>query len=96
MLLIYVAETALKAGMTTASRKRYPSDITDEEWSLAMPYLALMRENAGQREHPLGELLNGLRYVVRTGIPWRAMPHDLPRWDAVYGHAMRWMRVGVL
>ncbi len=22
------------------------------------------------------------------------MPHDLPRWDAVYGQAMRWMRAG--
>ena len=94
MLLTYAAETAVKAAMMTVSRKPYPSDISDEEWALAAPYLALMREDAGQREHPLRELLNGLRYVVRTGIPWRAMPHDLPRWDAVYGQAMRWMRAG--
>ena len=40
------------------------------------------------------ERLNGLRYVVRTGIPWRSMPHDLPRWDAVCGQATRWMRAG--
>jgi len=80
--------------MTIIPRKPYPSDISDDEWALAAPYLTLMRENAGQREHPLRELLNGLRYVVRTGIPWRAMPHDLPRWDAVYGQAMRWMRAG--
>ena len=80
--------------MTSVSRKPYPSDISDEEWALAAPYLALMREGAGQREHPLRELLNGLRYVVRTGIPWRAMPHDLPRWDAVHGQAMRGMRAG--
>ena len=53
-----------------------------------------MREDAEQRDHSLRELLNGLRYVVRTGIPWRSMPHDLPRWDAVYGQATRWMRAG--
>ena len=80
--------------MTTVSCTPYPSDISGEEWALAAPYLALMREGAGQREHPLRELLNGLRYVVRTGIPWRAMPHDLPRWDAVHGQAMRGMRAG--
>ena len=59
--------------MTT--RKPYPSD---EEWALVVPYLTLLREDAGQREHSLREVFNGLRYVVKNGIPWRAMPHDLP------------------
>ena len=77
MLLTYVAETAVKAGMTTAPRKPYPSNTSNEEWALAAPYLTLMREDAGQPEHSMRELPNGLRYVVRTGIPWRAMPHDL-------------------
>ena len=80
--------------MTTAPRKPYPSDISAEEWALAAPDLTLMREDARQRARPLRELLNGLRYVVRTGIPWRAMPHDLPPWEAVYGQATRWMRTG--
>ena len=43
------------------------------------PYLTLPPEDAGQREHPLREVFDGLRHVVRDGIPWRAMPHDLPR-----------------
>jgi len=25
------------------------------------------------------EVFNGLRWIVRTGAPWRMMPHDLPR-----------------
>jgi len=33
------------------------------------PYLALIREDAPQRGHDLREVLNGLRYVVRTGAP---------------------------
>jgi hypothetical protein len=32
-------------------RKPYPSDVSDEEWSLAAPYLTLMREDASQREN---------------------------------------------
>jgi hypothetical protein len=62
--------------MTT--RKPYPSDVSDEEWALVVPYLTLLREDAGQREHPLREAFNGLRYLVKNGIPWRAMPNDLP------------------
>ena len=49
------------------ARKPYPSDVSDDEWSLAVPYLTLMREDADQREHPLRELFNGLRYVIRCG-----------------------------
>src|ERR687883_1275295 len=79
--------------MMTA-RKPYPSDISDEEWALAVPYLTLLPETAGQREHPLREVFDGLRYLVRHGIPWRAMPHDLPPWHAVYDQARRWLRAG--
>jgi transposase len=62
----------------TIARKPYPSDVSDEEWSLVAPYLALMREDAVQRQHSLRELFNGLRYLIRYGIAWRAMPNDLP------------------
>ena len=77
------------------ARKPYPSDVTDEEWSFAAPYLTLMREDAPQREHSLREVFNGLRYFVRGGQAWRMMPNDLPPWDVVYGQARRWMAAGV-
>ena len=48
-----------------------------------------------QREYPLRELLNGVRWVVRTGSQWRYMPHDLPPWHAVYQQARRWLKAGV-
>jgi transposase len=78
----------------TITRKPYPSDVSDEEWSLVAPYLALMREDAVQRQHSLRELFNGLRYLIRYGIAWRAMPNDLPPWAAVYQQAQRWMAAG--
>src|SRR5215207_5908821 len=78
-----------------ATRKPYPSDVSDEEWAFVAPYLALVREDAPQREHDLREVFNGLRWVVRTGSAWRYMPHDLPRWEAVYQQTQRWLRAGV-
>jgi transposase len=42
-------------------RAAYPSDVSDEEWALVAPYLALLRESSGQRDHELREVFNGLR-----------------------------------
>src|ERR687886_67517 len=78
-----------------ANRKPYPSDVSDEEWYFVAPYLALIREDAPQREHDLREVFNGLRWVVRTGSPWRHMPHDLPPWKAIYQQTQRWLKAGV-
>ena len=76
------------------SRKAYPSDVSDEEWSLVTPYITLMTETAPQRDCPMRELLNALRYLVRYGIAWRAMPNDLPPWSAVYQQTQRWLAAG--
>jgi transposase len=76
-------------------RKTYPSDVSDEEWALVAPYLTLMTEDAPQREHPLREVFNGLRYIVRAGAPWRMMPNDLPPWHTVYQQTQRWLAAGV-
>jgi len=78
-----------------ATRKPYPSDVSDEEWHFVAPYLALVREDAPQREYDLREVLDGLRWIVRTGSAWRYMPHDLPPWEAVYQQTQRWLKAGV-
>jgi len=70
----------------------YPSDVTDEEWAFVAPYLALCREDSEQREYSLRAVLNGLRYIVRTGGQWRYMPNDLPPWPVVYQQTQRWIR----
>ena len=77
------------------ARKAYPSDVTDDEWAFVIPYLTLMRQDAPQREHPLRELFNGVRWMVRTAAPWRLIPHDLPPWHAVYEQSQRWIKAGV-
>ena len=73
-------------------RKPYPSDVSDDEWALVAPYLTLLPASAKQRDHPLREVFNGLRYLVRYGVAWRGMPNDLPPWHAVYDQASRWLK----
>ena len=79
----------------STTRKSYPSDVTDTEWEFLLPYLTLMREDAPQRSNDLREVYDALRYVVKTGCPWRQMPHDLPDWYVVYQQARRWFDAGV-
>jgi transposase len=55
-----------------------------------------MTEDAPQRQHALRELFNSLRYLIRYGIAWRAMPNDLPPWFAVYQQSQLWLAAGVL
>jgi transposase len=76
-------------------RKPYSSDISDEEWSFIAPYLTLMTEDAPQRTHDLREVFNALRWIVRTGAPWRLIPNDFPRWEVVYQQTQRWIKADV-
>jgi transposase len=77
------------------NRKAYPSDVSDEEWLFVVSYLTLMTETAPQRDYPLREVFNGLRWLIRAGAPWRMIPNDLPPWWVVYQQAQRWLEAGV-
>lgn len=79
---------------TQATRKPYPSDVSDDEWAFVAPYLTLLREDAPQREYPLREVFNGLRWMARAGATWRMLPNDLPPWPLVYQQTQRWIRAG--
>jgi transposase len=76
-------------------RKRYPSDVSDEEWSFAAPYLSLMTLDAPQRAHDLRDVFDALRWLVRTGAAWRYLPGDFPPWEAVYQQTRRWLKAEV-
>jgi hypothetical protein len=78
-------------GMGKRVRLGYPSDVTDEEGAFVAPYLALCKQDAEQREYPLRDVFNGLRYIAKTGSQWRFMPNDFPLWEVVYQQMRRWI-----
>jgi transposase len=81
--------------MEEKPRKAYPSDVSDEEWAFVAPYLTLITEDAPQRVYDLREVYNGLRYIARSGAPWRWLPNDLPPWPVVYQQTQRWLKAEV-
>jgi putative transposase len=78
------------------SRKPYPTDLTDEQWDLLRPLLPAARPGGRPRSVDLREVLNALLYVLRTGCPWRHLPHDLPPWGTVWAYFRRWRDDGTL
>ena len=78
-------------------RKKYPANLSDAQWERLQPLLERDPSRGGRpRTHALREIVNALLYVLRGGISWRAIPHDLPPWESVYDHYRRWKKDGTL
>jgi putative transposase len=70
--------------------RRYPTDLSDEEWLYIHPHLP---EHTGQgrpRLHGLRTILDAVFYVLKSGCPWRWLPRDFPPWKTVYDWFRRW------
>jgi len=68
--------------------------VTDEGWAFVAPDPTLMSVDAPPRHHDLREGFTALRWLVRTGSPWRYRPNDLPPWPAVHPQTPRWLAAG--
>src|SRR5258708_34182976 len=64
--------------------KRYPTDMTTEEWSVIAPLLPEPKKRGRPRKTDLREGVNAIRYLVRTGCGWEMLPRDFPPWQTVY------------
>ena len=76
--------------------KRYPSDLTDDEWHLVEPYLPPPTKG---RRHPAldrREVMNAILYVLTTGCQWRQLPKDFPSKTAVHKYLIGLQYDGVL
>ena len=78
------------------SRLRYPSDLTDPEWSFVEPLIPPAKRGGNRRTVDLREVVNGLMYILSTGCQWRAIPKDLPPRSTVHDYFDLWTWDGTL
>lgn len=71
--------------------KKYPTDLTDSQWA-KIEFFFTKRK----RKHSLREIFNALRYIAKTGIQWRMLPIDYPKWKLVYYYFRRWVAEGLI
>lgn len=73
--------------------RRYPSDLTDEEWATISPLLPGAARTGRRRRIDFREVLNAIRYMVRSGCEWRMLPAHFPPWQTVYWWFRRFVRL---
>ena len=73
---------------------RYPSDLTDEEWSQIQSLVPAPKSGTGKRGRPIKlerrKLVDAIFYVVRSGCAWRLLPKEFGPWATVYGYFRGW------
>ena len=71
-------------------RKPYPTDISDAEWTYLESHLSAPKATGRPRIHSPREILDAIFYVLRSGCPWRLLPHDFPPWKTVFHYFRVW------
>ena len=74
------------------TRKSYPSDLRDREWQLLEPLLPPPKPGGRPIKYSRREVVNAIRYVLRTGCAWRMLPHDRPPWRTTFHYFRTWRR----
>ena len=76
------------------SRAAYPTDLTDAEWRILETLVPPVKAGGRPAKYSRREVMDAIRYVLRTGCAWRLLPHDLPPWQLVYHYFGVWRRDG--
>ena len=80
-----------------SKRHPYPSDVTEDQWSLIRPLVCPRRLT--KVGHPVEverrDLADAIFYLLRTGCQWRQLPHDFPPWGTVSSQFHRWRQAGI-
>ena len=70
-------------------------DLTDAQWAVLEPLLPVGKKPGRPPKWTKRQLIDGIRWRVRAGTPWRDVPPAYGSWQAIYGLFRRWQRAGV-
>ena len=69
--------------------------LTDNQWKRISPLLPGKSSDPGRTGVNNRQTLEGILYIVRTGLPWRDLPSRFGKWGTVYQRFRRWAIAGV-
>jgi len=69
---------------------RYSSDLTDAEWAVLEPLLPARSKLGRPPKWSRRVIMDGLFYVLRSGLPWRMLPRDFPPVSTVQRYFYAW------
>lgn len=77
---------------TVAVTRRF--DLTDAQWAVLQPLLPAARRQGRPPQWSKRQLIDGIRWRIRVGAPWRDIPACYGSWSAAYALFRRWQRDG--
>ena len=77
-------------GNSVVRTKKYPSDISREQFEIIRALLESARKKTKPRTVHLYEVFCAVLYLLRTGCQWRALPSDFPKWRTVHAYFAQW------
>ncbi|GAB2867873.1 hypothetical protein GCM10022221_80870 [Actinocorallia aurea] len=78
---------------TLAVSRRF--DLSDAQWERLEPLLPAGKRPGRPPQWTKRQLIDGIRWRVRVGSPWRDVPECYGSWQAVYSLFRRWQRAGI-
>lgn len=72
-------------------KKRYQSDLSDEEWAIIYPMIPACKPGGRPRRVNIRHIMNAIFYLLKTGCQWRMLPQDC----TVHYYFRRWRLEGV-
>lgn len=70
----------------------YETNLTDSQWEI----IAEILEDGRKRQNSLQVIVNAIFYVTKTGVQWRNLPLDFPKWQLVYYYFRKWSKIGLI
>ena len=92
-MFMWTPESRGRMARIQKQTKRYPSDLTDDEWARMAPLMPGPAATGRRRVTDFREILNAIRYMVRSGCEWRMLPVHFPPWQTVYWWFRRFVRL---
>ncbi len=74
---------------------RFPSDLTDEEWTILAPFIPPAKRGGRPRTTDMREVMNAILYIATSGCQWRMLPKQFPPVSTVRGYFYTWSRMGL-
>ncbi|MEU4405497.1 transposase [Streptosporangium sp. NPDC023963] len=65
-------------------------DVTDAQWAVLEPLLPKGKKPGRPPKWSRRQLIDGIRWRIRVGSPWRDVPACYGHWRTVYGLFWRW------
>jgi transposase len=69
-------------------------DLTDAQWQRLAPLLPAAPGNGRPLKWEERQLIDGIRWRVRIGAPWRDVRAEYAPWPTIYGLFRRWQSDG--